>query len=126
MNIHVFKKILIKRIVLIQSELYLLLNLVFIILLNDYTSISYISIASKYRNEIIVYSSSSSSLLIFVAYIHVNTKMNEGAGRGQRYCVPMKLELQAVVSGAEQTLGPLEEQYALLITEEISQAPVSS
>lgn len=45
MNIYVFKKSLIK-IVLIQLELYLLLNLVFIILLNDYTSISYISIAS--------------------------------------------------------------------------------
>lgn len=77
MNIHVFKKKLIKRIVLIQLELYLLLNLVFIILLNDYTSLSYISIASKYRNEmnIYIYSSSSSSLLIFVAYIHVNTNI---------------------------------------------------
>lgn len=38
----------------------------------------------------------------------------------------MKLELQAVVSWAEQPSGPLEEQYDLLITEHISQAPVSS
>lgn len=57
--------------------------------------------------------------------VYVCIHMNEGAGRGQRYWVPMKLELQAVVSWVEQTSGP-EEQYALLITEQIFQAPVSS
>jgi hypothetical protein len=62
---------------------------------------------------------------VSVLTLYVYMQMKEG-GTGQGHWIPIELDLHEVLSEVDQKSGPWEEQYALLMAKQISQAPVSS